>query len=306
MVARRPVSDCIPWFVVLVAECLAIVILNTITIIVFLKKRQLQRRSTYLIIHLAIVDLLVGVVCGPLQIEHALTLFCNMGNYNSDLTWSFYVKLSFRHLFSFTSLVNLSAISLERLHATFFPVRHRLVKKWIYRVTIIVVWLTTSTREAAQILLLEVSSGNRTLNNKILYLPFYYIFIFVICLSYFLIVVKVRCSRHPQFHGASKRERKLTGTSLIVALVSLLCLLPALMYLAILLHIGNRVNTVHVVHIYMSVLVAFLANSIINPVIYAMRMPGFRTGITEIFCRAQNRIPWPTATNRPLLNLRTA
>ena len=63
-------SECIPWLVVLIIECLAIVILNTITVVVFVKKkRQLQRRSTYLIIHLAIVDLLVGVVSGPLQIE---------------------------------------------------------------------------------------------------------------------------------------------------------------------------------------------------------------------------------------------
>ena len=63
-------SECIPWLVVLIIECMAIVILNTITVVVFVKKkRQLQRRSTYLIIHLAMVDLLVGVVSGPLQIE---------------------------------------------------------------------------------------------------------------------------------------------------------------------------------------------------------------------------------------------
>ena len=63
----------IPWLVVLIVECLAIVILNIITIVVFVKKkRQLQRRSTYLIIHLAIVDLLVSVVSEPLQIEHII------------------------------------------------------------------------------------------------------------------------------------------------------------------------------------------------------------------------------------------
>ncbi|KAL9979685.1 hypothetical protein ACROYT_G017385 [Oculina patagonica] len=70
MMARLPASDCIPWLVVLTTECLAIVILNIITIIVFVKQRKLQRRSTYLIIHLAIVDLLVGAVSGPLQIEN--------------------------------------------------------------------------------------------------------------------------------------------------------------------------------------------------------------------------------------------
>ena len=69
MSSRLPNSDCIPWLAVLIPECLAIVILNIITIVVFAKQRQLQRRSTYLVIHLAIVDILVGAVSGPLQID---------------------------------------------------------------------------------------------------------------------------------------------------------------------------------------------------------------------------------------------
>ena len=213
-------SECIPWLVVLITECLAIVILNIIAIIVFVKKRQLQRQSTYLIIHLAIVDLLAGAVSGPLQIERVMAEFCNLWGYKLRLTRSFYVKFAFLHLFSFTSLVNLVAISLDRLHATFCPFRHRCIEKWVYKVTIIVIWLTTTAREAAQIVVL-VDTRNNKLDHMILYIPFYVISIFVICLSYSLIVIKVRCSRHPQFHGTTKRERKLTGTALIVSFVSL-------------------------------------------------------------------------------------
>lgn len=55
-------SDCILSLVVLTSECLAIFTLNIVTIIVFVRLHQLQRRSTYLIIHLATVDLLVGGV----------------------------------------------------------------------------------------------------------------------------------------------------------------------------------------------------------------------------------------------------
>ena len=68
MSSRLPNSDCIPWLAVLILECLAIVILNIIAIIVFVKQRQPRRQSRYLIIHLAIVDLLVGAVSGSLQI----------------------------------------------------------------------------------------------------------------------------------------------------------------------------------------------------------------------------------------------
>ena len=288
-------SECIPWLVILITECLAIVIVNLIAIIVFVKHRQLQRRSKYLIIHLAIVDLLVGTVSGPLQIEDGMATFCNLWHFSD----SFYVKYALRHLFSFTSLVNLVAISLERLHATFCPFRHRFIKKWVYIVIIIVIWLTTTVREAAQILILEVAGGSLVLVNESLYFPFYFISVFVICVSYILIVFKVRCSRRPQFHGATtKRERKLTGTSLIVALVSFLCLLPALIII-MLFYIGNRVIAIH---IYMTGLVTFLANSLINPVIYAMRLPEFRAGVSQIFRRAPNRVTTPA--DLPLRNLR--
>ena len=55
-------SDCTTLLVMLISECLAIVILNLITIIVFTKKRHLHRRSKFLVINLAIVDFLVGLV----------------------------------------------------------------------------------------------------------------------------------------------------------------------------------------------------------------------------------------------------
>ena len=71
-------SHCITWFVVLITECLATVILNIITIIVFVKQRQLQRRSTYLIIHLAFVDFSVGAISGPLTLAEKMASFCNL------------------------------------------------------------------------------------------------------------------------------------------------------------------------------------------------------------------------------------
>ena len=111
MSSRLPNSDCIPWLAVLILECLAIVILNIITIIVSVKQRQLRRKSTYLIIHLTIVDLLVGAVSGPLQIDRNL-YFCDLQKPPaSKYNWSFYLKFALLHLFSFTSLVNLVFVS---------------------------------------------------------------------------------------------------------------------------------------------------------------------------------------------------
>ena len=293
-------SECIPWLVVLIIECLAIFILNIITIVVFVKKkRQLQRRSTYLIIHLAIVDLLVGAISGPLHIELKMTLNCPLWKYRRDTLWSHDLSFAFVHLFSFASLTNLIAISLERLHATFCPFRHRFVSKWVHRAIIIVIWLIAIVREVAQIFFLEI--GYLEVINTYFYILFYAVFLFVICVSYILIVIKVQCSRHPQFHTRSKRERKLTGTALIVSLVSLLCLLPAMIYAACLNLLFTCFQNDH---IDMAVLVLFLANSLVNPITYALRMPGFREGLLQLFYRVPALSNAPA--NLPLRNLRRA
>ena len=128
-----------------------------------------------------------------------------------------------------------------------------------------------------------------------MYILFYAVSLFVICVSYILITIKVGCCRHPQFHSRSKRERKLTGTALIVSLVSLLCFLPAIIYLAFFNYFINF-------HIYMAVEVLFLANSLVNPIIYALRMPGFREGLLQLFYRVPDLSNAPA--NLPLRNPR--
>ena len=301
-----PDSDCIPWLAVFILECLAIVILNIIAIIVFVKQRQLRRKSTYLIIHLTIVDLLVGAVSGPLQIDRSL-IYCDLQNIPaSDSLWLFHLRFAVLHLFSFTSLVNLVFVSLERLHATFRPFKHRFVKKWIYGVIITVIWLTTTARELVQIVLTEKGISSFYVNST-LYISFYLISVFLICACYILIVVKVRCSRHPHHHGASSiRERKLTGTSLIVALVSLLCYSPAIIMTVLLTVYNQSLSNLSVrsfFHIKMTVVLTFLANSIVNPIIYALWLPGFRATVSHILCRTSNR---KSQAELPLHNLRPA
>lgn len=125
-------SKCIPWFAGFITECLAIIILNII-IIIFVKQRQLQSKSTYLIIHPSIVDLLVGAVSGPLSIA----LMGSLSNlWNNDR------MIASRQV---PSLVNLTAISLERVHAAFRPFKRRFIKKWVYGVIINVIWLITAS-----------------------------------------------------------------------------------------------------------------------------------------------------------------
>ena len=53
-------SECIAWLTVFMTESVAIVTLNTVTIIVFIKARGLRKRSMYLVISLAVADMFLG------------------------------------------------------------------------------------------------------------------------------------------------------------------------------------------------------------------------------------------------------
>ena len=119
----------IAWLIVLITECLATVILNIVTIIVFVKQRQLQRRSTYLIIHLVFVDFLVGAISGPLTLAERMASFCNLwknpfGEHATYIRSPLVIQSAFTLWLYFISILNLAVISLERLHATFCPLKH--------------------------------------------------------------------------------------------------------------------------------------------------------------------------------------
>ena len=291
-------SQCIPWLVVLITECLAIVILNIVTIIVFVKQRQLQRRSTYLIIHLAIVDLLVGAVTGPLRLKSDMGWYCNTWKYNWDLSWSFHLKMELLTTFPFASFLNLAVISLERVHATFCPFRHRFIKKWVYGVIIIVIWVTTVSKESVGEMHL------RDFNYRTWYFSCYFIPLFVICVSYISVYIKVRCSRHPQHHGAAgQRETKLTRTLFIITIGSLLTWLPVVIYQGLSDFTGRVSKMFNLSRFQVRMIgeILVLGNSLINPLIYAIRMPKLRAGILQIiFRRAPNRL---NAVDLPLHNL---
>ena len=97
----------------------------------FARVRHLRKSSTYLIINLTVADLLVGAVTGPLIMYH---------EESNGFTWSGFIFLATKRIFPIASQVNLSLISLERLHAALFPFRHCLITKWLYLKIIVGSW----------------------------------------------------------------------------------------------------------------------------------------------------------------------
>jgi len=59
-------------------------------------------------------------------------------------------------LLNFGSLTNITIIALQRVHATFYPFKHRVLKKWVYGLTIAVVWVTSGLVTIASKLLHQI------------------------------------------------------------------------------------------------------------------------------------------------------
>ena len=284
----HPVSHCVSWFAVFGTVCLAVVILNIITIIIFVKQRQLQRKSTYLIIHLAMVDLLVGAVTGPLWIDLFMSWSCDLWEYDGpDSIWLFVLGRATGYNIDKVSLLNLAFISLERTHATFCPFKHRSVKKWVYGVVITVTWLFP-------VVVISLVIGLINFNHvsfKITSVLFSYlsILLLVIFACYVSIYIKVRGGRFAQLHGAAGlRERKLTSTMFLVTFGSFLTFLPSIVCFGVFafdFKLYASLSTNFRFHFDMAMITFFLFNSLINPIIYAIRMPEFRAGMLQIIFR---------------------
>ena len=134
--------------------------------------------------------------------------------------------------FFLASLLNLTAISLDRTHATFRPFKHRLIKKKIFGLVITAVWITAGLFTTSSVL--NFLDEFSTSNFKHILLPYFSSFLFcplIILVSYLSIAIKIVCGNQPHHHGATNRERKLTKTLFVVTVVSLLLTLPIVIFL---------------------------------------------------------------------------
>ena len=203
------------------------------------------------------------------------------GIWNIILTW---IQL----LVSITSIINLPGISLERMHATFRPFKHRVMTKYVFGVMIVGIWAAAALSSLTLVLLRHLYPEKYAKHLFYVYSSLNCICVFIIIVSYASIAMKIYCGAHPQRHGAANRyrEKKLTKTLFIVILVSLLTYLP----IGILNFITFSTNDIHFFSgsTYNALIVLYYANSLVNPILYAMRMPEFKRALVSLLrCKSQ-------------------
>ena len=194
--------------------------------------------------------------------------------------------------FSPTSVTGIAVLSLDRMQATFDPFRHRNIKKWAYGVTIAGLWILT----AMIVIPFPLISlyGNLQQQWQLLFPPYLWrsyccLCLIVICVSYTSIALKFWCGTRPPSHGAANRQRKLTVTLFIMTIVSLLLWLPYVVYTFVLRSGLVRFFSLAHFRLRLSFSLLYHTNSLVNPIIYTIRMPEFRRALLILFKRRQRQ-----------------
>ena len=278
-------SECIAWLTVLNIEAVAIVTMNALTIIINLKERILRKRSMYLVISLAVADMFVA--CNLIFESLRLSSNCNLWTINQYRGSKIFIAFILWHFFLLASVTNLAAISLERVHETFLPFKHRLIKKKIFGAAVAGVWFTAALATAMVIspLFLELSMLLFIILLVVIALHF------IIVVSYSSIATKFYCGTHPQHHGAIRRERKLTKTLFIVTIASLILVTPFTIFgLYFTVSPGEIFEISQTIfHLSNFLLCLFHGNSLINPFLYALKLPEFKRALFLLLrCRSRS------------------
>ncbi|XP_067040449.1 adenosine receptor A3-like [Acropora muricata] len=277
-------SECITWLTVFSIEAVAIVMLNGLTIIVYLKERSLRKRTMYLVINQAVADMFTGASISILCGMWAST--CQLWNLRPRYEVIFLILVLWS-VSPTASLINLGAISLERTHATFRPFKHRLVKKKIFGAATAIVWITAgaiSTGIVPQFAFKSPSSKGIRIFSIVFYASFLFGLLTII-VSYSAIAIKIFYGTQSHHRSATSRGRKLTKTLFIVTVVSLLLTLPfIIVHLCFFLQLYTSIP----VHLEFSSYFMAYANSLVNPLLYTVRIPEFKRALVSILrCRFQ-------------------
>ncbi|XP_029193475.2 adenosine receptor A3-like [Acropora millepora] len=237
-----------------------IIVGNSLTIATLLRK-EFRQRPQFLLISLAFADLLVGcattlfviVECGFFALWFALHIF------------DMFAGLS--------SIFHLAVISLERLHATLRPFRHRQLSLKAYWVAIAIPWVLSSS----------VSTLMKTRFRGMRHgMPFIIVIIclttplLITCFSYLAIWRKRRISPENVRSFRQNQEARFSKSVFLVTAASFLTWTPFLFLIVTVTVFRIRLSAVFCIKL------LHFSNSFVNFVIYIIRFPSYRKALLSL------------------------
>ena len=281
-------TGAIAFIVVYAVESAFIIIGNAFAIFAFWTQKLHQKRTSFLLINLAVADFLVGVaepaVLASEKIPTMLGPPMGLAKARSIKNPSSAVQL----FATTSSVVFLALIALERMSAVLWPFRHRAMGTRIYVYSVAVVWVVGLCAGGLSLLPTYLEKVDRAYVRVPIHCCMF-IALMVILASY----LKIRSRIHsPPSEITSinirstEQNLRLSRTTFLVIGVSLVFWLPTFAMYSVKVFCSHCFPAPHVVR---SVNVLRLANSMVNPLVYTFRMPAFKDTLKKLWCkRRQN------------------
>ncbi|XP_070782057.1 trace amine-associated receptor 1-like [Enoplosus armatus] len=282
-------SLCVLLFVVLGSLSAVTICGNLLVIISIIYFKQLHTPTNYLILSLAVADLLVGVLIFPFSMAFSVSscwnesLFCK-------------VRDSFDISLCMCSILNLCCISIDRYHAVCQPLTYRTkINDHVVVIMILVSWSVSALIGLGVIMsglnqdTCEENCSNNVLLANImgLILSFYlpvivmlsiYLKIFLVAQRQARSIQNTTCQSTKSGAAVSKTERKATTTLAIIMGVFLICWTPFFLCMTFLSFSYDSVS----VPVFETLNWLALSNSMLNPFIYAFFYSWFRSAFRMI------------------------
>ena len=277
--------------------------LMVILAVLFDPNKNLRSPFTLLIANLAVTDLIVGALVEPLSIH---THYRESQGLSISMSW---FSQSVYFLCCTASLLSLAALTVDRYLAITKPLWYRANTSYLrVGIAAALVWIFSSCFTSLFFLVGFVAYAfvfaNITMFCTIFIFFFSYIRIFQYAKNQIAQIDKMHDSQSEQNKARQRAimvENKLTKTYLIMLAVFLFCYIPS----CIMIYLMNLCHTCscELIHWLRDFHFVFITvNSLINPFLYAFRLPNFKSAVKRMLCGVNQIAQLPAPNSAPAQN----
>ena len=263
-------KETIGWSSAFGVVAVASILSNAITLVVFTSKDLKRKLCYYLPVNLAVTDLMVGIVALPLCVS-----VLNLSNTSLRLAFIIIDIIT-----GVTSVATIALISLERLCAIGWPLKHRLLETKHYIIGITFTWLYAITFLIMIRFVSTLHEETQVFRARVMLCGIGIPLITALGANILLYRMRKMSAVDLQRKAEMQRKTKLAQTLLILTVVFYLTWLPFTV-IAIICGYG----LCPYIPIYVQLFTVFLhfSNSFANSIIYALRIPVFRSALRKRF-----------------------
>ena len=257
---------------ILLLEAIGIVAGNLLTIFQFALNKKLRKKSFFLVINMAIADVLLGAVSLPLLVILLIGPAYQLWQIEVNTSLLIFFNL-LDAIFALASLISAVFISCERFFAIYKPLKHRTLSRKAYRIVLFTAWTLAVCLAVVLTPLWYLVSSKHAFAT---WMAFPLVFLFVVCGCNIGIYRQYQHRKIAAFQQQNRehQSQRLTRTLLFVSAIAVLSWLPLIIanFLIYVLKVSITRNLLFL----LTINIINYLNSLVNPIVYAWRIPEFR------------------------------